>query len=466
MDASLFGIVVLWIGAVIVSLRRARYAEGTIVPWRIEICHHALAAAKVKDVHREGGVLVGRSGALEVRISQSGDHAVLRVTIAGDSGLTLRAESLATELEKKLGAREMTIGDEAFDREVYVLGASEIAYAVLDATTRQLVRDMLARRIRVGARGTAPLDADVSVRDGDLVAVFSPGMDDDAMRSELSYGLVGLLDVARRLARPRNPLQRIVANLAAEPRWEVRLAQVELLAHKAHAGFVREALKAACLDPSVDVRVRAAIALGDEGHATLIEVVSADEIFDAAAARAVDALGDALPIERVSAILSNALRKRFTDTAHACIAALGARGGPSAVDQLAAALALETSPLAVSAARGLGATGAAAAEEPLVRALVNDDTAIAVAAAEALGAVGSAHAVPALKDAAAASSSELRRAARHAIVAIRSRLTGATPGQLSIADGAGGALSVADVDPAGRVSMAGAGPSGVGVGDE
>jgi hypothetical protein len=48
----------------------------------------------------------------------------------------------------------------------------------------------------------------------------------------------------------------------------------------------------------------------------------------------------------------------------------------------------------------------------------------------------------------------LRRASRQAIAEIQSRLTGATPGQLALADGDAGQLSLAEESVQGRVSMA------------
>jgi hypothetical protein len=48
----------------------------------------------------------------------------------------------------------------------------------------------------------------------------------------------------------------------------------------------------------------------------------------------------------------------------------------------------------------------------------------------------------------------LRRASRQAIAEIQSRLTGATPGQLALADGDAGQLSLADEGREGQVSLA------------
>jgi len=53
----------------------------------------------------------------------------------------------------------------------------------------------------------------------------------------------------------------------------------------------------------------------------------------------------------------------------------------------------------------------------------------------------------------------VRRAARQAIAEIQSRLTSATPGQLALADGQTGQLSLAEEHGEGRVSLADAGES-------
>ena len=54
----------------------------------------------------------------------------------------------------------------------------------------------------------------------------------------------------------------------------------------------------------------------------------------------------------------------------------------------------------------------------------------------------------------------LGAAARQAVAQIQSRLTGATPGQLALADGDAGQLSLAAEDAHGWVSMEGEGPVG------
>jgi hypothetical protein len=80
---------------------------------------------------------------------------------------------------------------------------------------------------------------------------------------------------------------------------------------------------------------------------------------------------------------------------------------------------------------------------------------VRVAITEALGRVGSATAVLPLHELTErpGMTAPERRAARQALAEIRSRLHGASPGQLSLAEGEAGDLSLAN-DGAGHVSLA------------
>jgi HEAT repeat protein len=217
--------------------------------------------------------------------------------------------------------------------------------------------------------------------------------------------------------------------------------------------MTRETMRAACGDPSDDVRVRAAIALGDEGRPTLLAVARREDSDDVAAGRAVAALGDHLTIEDARAMLGRALRSRRSETAHECLSALGRRADATVIPLIAKVLAIEKGELAVTAARALGQTGLAVAEAPLLAALERDTPELRVAAAEALGRIGSAAAVLPLREIETRDRDDAtRRAARQAVAAIQSRLPGASPGQLSLAPGDAGALSLAD-DATGRLSL-------------
>jgi hypothetical protein len=169
------------------------------------------------------------------------------------------------------------------------------------------------------------------------------------------------------------------------------------------------------------------------------------------------ALAAGASVSEVSRILHDALRTRREETARECLATLGR--GHGAVHALAKVLAVETGLLAEAAAAALGATRLAAAEPSLVKALSRESPGVRAAAARALGKVGGASAVPALKEAAERHPrhGELTRAVRQAIAEIQARLAeagGAAPGQLSLAGGEAGQVSLAEQDTAGRLSLA------------
>jgi HEAT repeat protein len=374
----------------------------------------------------------------------------IRITLEGSSGITLRPEILVTPLEKATGAREIELGDEGFDRDVYIHGPEDVLRAVLDGHTRQVVR----RLFQSGFKnfGGTIVDATVTIRDGDIVAEFDQN---EGVRAHLSVVLETLLDIACRLDRPTSIVKRIVDNTRTEPEWQVRRGNLLLLAndHPRHPA-TREALLRGCEDERQAVQLECALALGvGPAEATLTEIATSEWADDADAARAVAALIARLPRERALTILNHALRSRRLQTARASLEVLGEIGGDEVVAPLARVLRVEHGDLALAAARALGASKGAGAEVPLLHALSSPDMDTAIAAAAALGQAGTASAVMPLKEAAERSSGALRKAAREAIAEIQSRLGGASPGQLSLADGEAGQLSLADEDPRGRVSI-------------
>jgi len=166
--------------------------------------------------------------------------------------------------------------------------------------------------------------------------------------------------------------------------------------------------------------------------------------------------------------LEKALAAGRRATARAAVEVLGRTGGAEVIDSLAAALEVEDDKLVVAAADALGATGDAAAEAPLIAALDRDGPTVWPAIAAALGLVGTAAAVAPLRTMAGRFPFDLglRRASRQAIAEIQSRLTGATPGQLALADGDAGQLSLAEEGLEGRVSMAAEDDASAGVVDD
>jgi len=373
-----------------------------------------------------------------------GTRIVVDAPDRGIVSLSLSPETSVTARAKQRGAREIETGDDGFDDEFYVTGPSTIVRAVLSHDTRALLRSLL-------------VEVDLEVVGGELRGVVIQGLNSPARHGLLlSRTLPLLLDAAHRLRWPADTARQLAHNATTDREPGVRRENLlALLREYPDAPATRATTRAACSDPSDDVRTRAAIALGDEGRSTLLEVARREDADDVAAGRAIAALHDHLTIEDAKEILGRALRSRRTETAHESLASLGRRADVTAVPVIAKVLAIEKGELAVTAARALAETGLPAAEAPLLAALERDAPGLRVAAAEALGRVGSAAAVLPLKEIETQYRDDAtRRAARQAVAAIQSRLPGASPGQLSLAPADAGALSLAE-DETGRLSLDG-----------
>jgi hypothetical protein len=367
--------------------------------------------------------------------------------------LELSAESLGTTVVKAIGERELITGDAAFDDGVYVKGWLPLVHALLDAETRRVVLRFLQDRVDIpGSAIGRSLGGRASVAAGQLrVEKLEPA---SLHPASLADTLTGLLAVAHRLVRPADIPGRLAFNLGREPLPDVRLRCLAVLEHE-YPGrpATLGALRAALDDASISVRILAAKALGEEGLPTMRQIASDDRGPEDAQAEAVRFLNDRLSIEAGLSLLSQALHQRRLRTAEACVAALGRPGVADVVEPLARIMATENSALAETAARSLGTTGRPEAEAPLVIALVHADDTVKEAAATALGQSGSASAVSPLRRLEGATRDKAcRRAARRAVAQIQSRLTGATPGQLSLVAGESGQLSLTD-DKAGRVTL-------------
>ena len=174
------------------------------------------------------------------------------------------------------------------------------------------------------------------------------------------------------------------------------------------------ALRHCLTDEQAEVRLHAAIALGAEGRASLLDLARHERTDDIIAAQAIGALGNDMPADVGVQVLRQALRSRRLRTCVACVHALEPLGGPEAREILVKMLARESGELAVAAAQALGrsADGAAEVEEALTRALERDEADVRLAAIEALGHMGSARAVLPIQE--AATNGDRRDAARRA----------------------------------------------------
>ena len=382
--------------------------------------------------------LEGRQGALQVRIEDSrriGDDVPTRVILwvpgpPGTGGLRIRREETY-----KPGAREVEIGDKAFDARFSIEGPLRVVAVLLDVEVREILTRLSGACRRSGIIGNEVV---VELYDNQIPDVMP-------LLMTISEHFSQALDVPRRLAD----------NARQDDEPGVRLLNLRLLAREFPGEAVtNEALRHACSDRSPRIRLQAARGLGAEGRDLLLKLAEDMEI-DECSAQAISALGKTMPFERARDLLPVALRRRRLQTAQACLRSLVQGGHPVAVDVLAGLLDREDGELAAEAALALGETGKPEAEAPLIHALRTGRTDIRTAAAKALGRVGSVAAVLPLKETEANLSwdAELRRAARQSIAEIQSRLPGASPGQLSLAGDEAGQLSLAEAE-AGRLSLA------------
>jgi hypothetical protein len=353
--------------------------------------------------------------------------------------LNLRAEGFGSGLDKAFGGKELEIGDPGFDREVYAQGPENELLPLLDDETRSAVRAAIALRAHV-VDGTARIE----------VRTWSNA-------NRIASALESALRVARRLQRPGDPVEPLVKIAGTDSHPTVRVRCLDLL-RRDHAEDqrARAAFRDALRSDAAEVRLTGAIALGDEGQAALVDIASRPDVTDLLAARAISALGAKLPADRAASILDDAIQKGRSAVALAAVQALALTGGALAVSRLTALLTGHAARLAVAAAHALGAIGDSAAEAPLLPALESEDSDVRNAAAEALGLVGTAAAVVPLHAAADAHLLDLslRSATRQAIAAIQARLTGAAPGQVSLAEGEGGRITLSHESDPGRLTIA------------
>ncbi len=425
----LFGLVAAAIAASVAYLVTSERRRAQLRVWRAAALHAGLT--ETEDVEGglfDGAFVIGRSGDLRVRLEsyrkgkyENGTKIVVTGLGHGAGGLSLRREGLGTAIEKRfIGEREIEIGDRSFDDEYYVQGQAPLALAILEPETRRRLAVLL--RGTVAVAGREPVEVDASLSDGILeVRVKESGFSGN--RERVPEILPGVLEVARRLVAPQDVAGRIAANVRREPEAGARLQGLLMLSREfpGHPA-TRETLLAAREDASEEVRLRAGMALGDEGRETLVALVTRTGTGDSCAARAIEALGERLEAEALEA----ALRR-----------ALGGAGRP-----LTAQASLEA----------LGRRGPVEAEGQMIEALGSPDPQVQAAAARALGRAGTVAAVGALREAMPPHGDLLRSVGRQAIAEIQARLAGAEPGQLSLAGGEAGALSLADGEP-GRLSL-------------
>jgi hypothetical protein len=442
------------LAAAAASARRTREA-------RVDVWRSVAVELGMRDVETVGAffgesLLTGVVGRRRVTFERSlgrEDASLTEVTVEGDSGITLLSQEKAGDPAAK--PHDIEIGDEFFDAEVEVHGAPDRVRALLDADTRHVVRWMMRNRLYVPGRAPVFIRGTVSILHGHLRVLLR----DDPMPptpGELRELVEGLVAFAERFDCPADVAARLAATIEREPEWRARVYGLEVLAtsHPTDAATI-SALRRALADEVPEIRLQAALGLGAEGRDTLLEIVRSRQAEDVISAHAIEALAANIPTDLAVSLLLEALRSRRLHIAGACVRVLGLHGGTAAAPLLAKVIALESGELAVSAARALGKSFTSEGEAALLAALQRGEPDVVVAALEALGRVGTVRAVMSIQEVAAEPDSpdDVRIAARQAVAAIQSRLPGASPGQVSIAESEAGQLSLADDDPRGRVSL-------------
>jgi hypothetical protein len=431
------------IASLVTSLR----GEDQAVSWRYRLEQCGLT--EVEGVSF-GDSVSGRRGRHRLRIElfrHGKSERGIRVVIDGLSdAVGMQGEGIGTAIEKTLGSREIQTGDAPFDESLFLRGEPAMLRALLDAETRRMAVEVFAGRVRMEPFAPRRVQMSVRVAYGNLRAEFPDRWGDEPQIETLQ----ALLVFAERLA----PVERIVDRLAAiarnDPVSRVRGdALATLQRDHGSAAPTREALAAALADADPEIRLLAALAQPAAGQTVLEELATSIDASDECSARAVQALADRLTLDLGRRVLEAARSASKEKTALATLPSVVRAGG---VDEVVRALGHPSHLVAAAAARALGAVQAHAAEEPLLEALARDSIDVAVAAAQALGVIGSARAVMPLKELEARGRFGVDKAAREAVARIQSRLTGATPGQLAIADDASGHVSLGD-DPSGRITL-------------
>lgn len=414
-------------------------------------CRRVLEALEFRISAVPGGVY-GSRGDLRIQVSLGGGRQLADELAVfglgwGPDELAFHDQAIGDH-----GDRELVVGEPGFDAQVALAGDPPLVLALLDAATRRLVVNLVQGRLLLPGR---------------LVGVELPGRASfrgGALRVELRGGqmlpeanLESFLEAARALVKPADPARRLRSLALSEPSAGPRLVFLAALSrHYPGNTLAKEALRAALVDPSEEIRLHAAVRLAGAGRSVLEALL--DSSNDSVRARALRGLAPSLDLGRCLALLTDAVESRQVLTARACLELLAARG-PETIPRMVELLRDPLPELAAAAATALGATGDPAAEPALLGILDQERWEVGLAAVRALARVGTAAAVLPLKRFAQHGPATLRRDVLEAVATVQARLLGAEHGQLSLAGVEPGRLSLAD-DQGGRVSLAAPWPAG------
>jgi hypothetical protein len=457
---GLFGLVVTALVYLLIWKRfRGRTAAWQAAAERMNL--EGIEIATTAGIPRR---LTGSSGPLEIRIEsyhRGKYERGTRISIGGLGHLErllVRSEGVGSRIAKALGESEIELGDPRFDSVAYIQGDRRLVRALFGPDARRVLTDLLDGHLTVTSRlGQKTFSVKTSMREDGLRVEIRERLWDDTARwfSEI---LRVLMDAGRMLLRPGDLAERIAANNERELYAEVRRGNLQTLAteYPQHAA-TRRALEAGLRDPRPEVQVEAAVALGSDGQSTLLDIAGRDDVPDYLAVRAIVALEDRFTPALAVETLRRARPAGRSAVVGACIQALARGGAAQCLDDLAALLSPdEDANVAAASARVLGTVTGEASERLLIEALRHPSPGVRVAAAVSLAKIGTPLCVVPLRDCQGEHrfDADLRAATRQAIAEIQSRVTGASPGQLSIAAGDVGQVSLAEADSRGQVSLA------------
>jgi hypothetical protein len=293
-------------------------------------------------------------------------------------------------------------GDAEFDTRIRVDGSEAHALALLDQRTRKAALALVGEY--GGALDSGLLYCDVRPADANMVTLVA------CVRR--------IVDLAAHLAAAADPPTCLHRNSHEDPLARVRLRNLTtLVEHFAAHPMTQLACRAALEDPDHEIRLKAATALGADGHEALTALALGRDAPEPLAAEAASQAVKGLPA-------TAALELFGTLVTHWRVPVLIAALGALAERHLA-----EATPTVL----------------PLLHPSTHD---VRIAAVVTLGVIATTEAIEVLHTAAASHpfDLELHRVVNAAVSAIQSRVAGAGPGQLSLA-----------VSDAGQVSLSGPG---------
>src|SRR5262249_13070511 len=157
--------------------------------------------------------------------------------------------------------------------------------------------------------------------------------------------------------RPEDVAARLAQTARREPIPEARLQDLLTLAREFPDHPATRPALTAGLEDKEEIRLRCAMALGEEGRDALLHLATHHQTGEAGAARASAALQQHLPLEQAQRILSHARRTRRLEVAAAVLEALGRRRAPEAIPAIVEVLSQNDAELALAAIRALAASG-------------------------------------------------------------------------------------------------------------